>query len=143
MAGQLPAQIGDARGHRFFGSSILNIARDPRGATAVEFAAIAPVLLVFLLGIIELGRALWTQNALHYAVEEAARCASINAVNCGTSSQIQAFAADSSGASFSSSVFTATTASCGNQVTASYPMTLNIPFLSYSFTLTAQSCYPA
>ena len=48
----------------------------------------------------------------------------------------------SSGGSFASSVFTASTVGCGKQVSASYPMRLNIPFTSYAVTLTAQSCYP-
>jgi hypothetical protein len=36
-------------------------------------------------------------------------------------------------------VFTATAAGCGNKVTASYPMYLNIPFSSYAVTLTWDS----
>jgi Flp pilus assembly protein TadG len=115
---------------------------DQRGAGAVEFGIIATALILFILGLIETGRALWIHNALHYAVEEAARCASINATSCGSESQVQTFAATRSGASFATSVFTFTTAVCGNKVSASYPMTLNIPFVSYSVTLTAQSCYP-
>ena len=77
-----------------------------------------------------------------YSVEEASRCASINATACGSAGKVQAFAAARSGGSFASSVFTASTVGCGNQVSASYPMRLNIPFTSYAVTLTAQSCYP-
>jgi Flp pilus assembly protein TadG len=112
------------------------------GGAAVQFGIIVPALLLFLFGIIEIGRMLWTMNALHYSVEEAARCASINAVTCGSASQIAAFAAARSGGSFASSVFSATTTGCGNRVSASFPMRLNIPFSTYSLTLSAQSCYP-
>jgi Flp pilus assembly protein TadG len=115
---------------------------DRRGSAAAEFALVLTPLLLFLLGIIEIGRLMWTANALHYSVEEAARCASNNTATCGTASQIQTFAAGHSGEGFAASVFTATTPSCGNQVSASYPMALNIPFGTYSITLTAQSCYP-
>jgi Flp pilus assembly protein TadG len=113
-----------------------------RGGNTIEFGIIAPVFLVLLIGTIEGGRMLWTLNALHYSVQEAARCASVNTTTCGTSSQITAFAATRSGAGLSSSVFTSTVATCGNQVSANYPMPLNIPFFSSSITLTAQSCYP-
>ena len=113
-----------------------------QATTAIEFALLAPALFLFLLGIVEFGRALWTLNALHYSVQEAARCASIDAINCGNAQQIQAFAAGRSGAGFASSVFTASTASCGNKISASYAMHLYIPYANYSVTLTAQSCYP-
>ena len=116
--------------------------RDDAGNLAVEFGMLAPVFLLFLFGIMEGGRLLWTVNALHYSVQEAARCASINTVACGTSDQIKAYAAGRSGAQFASSVFTASTVACGRLVSASYTMPLNIPFMSHSISLSAQSCYP-
>jgi Flp pilus assembly protein TadG len=117
-------------------------ASDEAGNPAVEFGLLAPALLLFIFGIAEGGRLLWTVNALHYSVQEAARCASINKTTCGTSTQIQSFAAGRSGASFNASVFTATVTGCGNRVSASYTMPLNIPFMTHSISLTAQSCYP-
>jgi Flp pilus assembly protein TadG len=113
-----------------------------KGATAIEFGLIAPAFLLLVLGTIEFGRVFWTWNALTYSVAEASRCASIDTVHCGSASQIQAFAAARSGAGFSASVFAVKTASCGNQVSATYPMSLYIPFANYSVTLTTQSCYP-
>ena len=115
-------------------------ARDEAGNPAVEFGLLAPALLMFVFA--EGGRLLWNVNALHYSVQEAARCASINKTTCGSASQIQSFAAGRSGAGFDSSVFTATVAGCGNRVSASYTMALNIPFMAHSISLTAQSCYP-
>jgi Flp pilus assembly protein TadG len=112
------------------------------GGTAMEFALLAPAMLVLLIGTIEAGRMLWMLNALHYSVQEAARCASVNTTLCGTPTQIQTFAAGRSGAAFASSVFTATVAGCGNRVSASYPAHTFIPFVTQSITLTAQSCYP-
>ena len=55
--------------------------RNCRGAAAVEAALCLPVLMVALLGVIDFGRALWAQNALHYSVEEAARCGVVNAAS--------------------------------------------------------------
>jgi Flp pilus assembly protein TadG len=108
----------------------------------VEFALIATPLLLMLFGTVEVGRMLWLQNALNYSVDAAARCASIDANNCATSDQIKSYAASSAGASLTTSVFTWSKAACGNQVSASYPMSLAIPFAPISITLAAQSCYP-
>ena len=48
------------------------------GAAAVETALVLPVFLLCVFGISEIGRALWIQSTLQYAVEDAARCAAIN-----------------------------------------------------------------
>ena len=115
------------------------------GNTAVEFALVAPMLIMFLFGILKLGLALWYQNALDYSVAEAARCASDNPGTCGSSSQITSYAAATSGAGFASSVFTYTApaaGNCGYQVTASYPMSLAIPYMNLNVTLTSSACYP-
>jgi Flp pilus assembly protein TadG len=54
------------------------------GATTVEFALVGLLFFALILGVIEIGRVLWTYNALHYAVQQAARCASVNTTNCAT-----------------------------------------------------------
>jgi Flp pilus assembly protein TadG len=113
------------------------------GAVAEEFALTLPPLLMLLFGIMEIGRVLWTQNALNYSVAAAARCASIDTLVCNSASATQSYAAGISGAGFGSGVFSASTAACGNQVTASYPTAFDIPFASYSITLTASACYPS
>ena len=81
------------RQRSFWTGRITALTKDLRGSAAIQFGLVAPSLLLLLLGIMEIGRMLWTTNALHYSVEEAARCASINAATCGTSSKVQAFAA--------------------------------------------------
>ena len=43
------------------------------GSVAVEFALIIPVALAILVGIVEVGRALWIRTSLQFAVEEGAR----------------------------------------------------------------------
>ena len=118
------------------------LAKSRSGSTAVQMAFVAPAMLMFILGIMEVGRVMWLQNALNYSVVEAARCISNSPSTCGSASQTQSFAASQSGAGFASSVFTVTTASCGNKVTATYPVTLDIPFVNFSATLTSQACYP-
>jgi Flp pilus assembly protein TadG len=48
------------------------------GATALEFALAAPVALTLLLGTIETGRLMWTQNALEQGVAAAGRYAMVH-----------------------------------------------------------------
>ena len=117
-------------------------ARD--GAAAVELALLLPVFLVFLLGICEFGRALWTQSALQYAVEAAARCAAVNTTTCGTTSATQTYAAGQvNGITIPSTDFNVTSPSCGIQVSISYAFTLLVPkLIPWSMTINAQSCHP-
>ena len=117
--------------------------RDRRGATAVEFALILPPFLLLLLGVVEFGRALWTQSALHFAVEEAARCAGVDATNCATASQVQNFAvARAAGVGLTNAVFSLTTPACGKQVSATYAFPFVLANMFPNVTLTARSCFP-
>jgi Flp pilus assembly protein TadG len=47
------------------------------GTTAIEFALVAPVFLMFLFGIVEFGRLLWTEQALQQTAVAGARCMAI------------------------------------------------------------------
>jgi protein-S-isoprenylcysteine O-methyltransferase Ste14 len=85
-----------------------------RGAVAIEYAFVLPVLLLFLLGILECGRLYWTYTTLYHAAEAAARCGAVNATLCATTSQTQSYAAAQAyGLTVSASAFTAATAACG------------------------------
>lgn len=55
--------------------------RDERGAAAVEFAIVLPLLLVIVFGIIDFGRYLAVRNNLAAAVREGARLASAQATS--------------------------------------------------------------
>lgn len=122
-----------------------------RGAVAVEYAFVLPVLLLFILGILECSRLFWTYTTLYRAAEAAARCGAVNATLCATTSQIQSYAAAQAyGLTVNASAFTAATAACGMQVTASFPFTLVIPWISTAapsgafniITLSPAACYP-
>ena len=121
------------------------VGKDRRAAAAVELALAMPALCLFIFGIIEVGFALWVQNALDYSVASAARCASLNLIgtSCvGSPSQVTTYAANQSGAYLNSTAFTYTpTAACGCQVSASYTIALDIPWDSaLSVTLSSNSC---
>jgi Flp pilus assembly pilin Flp len=50
-----------------------NFLRDQTGSTAVEFALIALPLVLLTIGVVEVGRAIFTQQSLSYAVDHAVR----------------------------------------------------------------------
>ncbi|GAB2764900.1 TadE/TadG family type IV pilus assembly protein [Sinomonas soli] len=82
-----------------------------RGAAAVEFAIVLPVLLVLLLGIIDFGRAFSAQQTLTYAAREGARTM---ALGQGTTAALSAArsAAAPLGATLPDSAFTISPAAC-------------------------------
>ena len=47
------------------------------GTTAIEFALVAPIFMMFLFGTIEFGRLLWTEQALQETAIAGARCMAI------------------------------------------------------------------
>ncbi len=95
--------------------------QDGSGASAVEFAIVAPVFVLLLFAAIEGGLLLWTQLGLQHGVEVAARCASVNAGLCGSTAAIQDFAARQAfGLNVPPSTFSVSTPACGNQVSANY-----------------------
>ncbi len=50
---------------------------DTRGVAVVEFAFIAPILMMLSLGILDVGRAMHALNTMEYTAKEAARYASV------------------------------------------------------------------
>ena len=73
--------------------------------------------------------------------------ASVNTTTCTNATTTASYAADASGANFSSTVFTVTlNTTCGgksgNLVSASYAVALMIPFVDISLNLGSSACYP-
>lgn len=57
-----------------------------RGGALVEFAVVAPVMLIFLLGIVQFGLLLFAYHATDYAARLGARYASVRGSSCQDSS---------------------------------------------------------
>ncbi|HEX3652185.1 MAG TPA: TadE/TadG family type IV pilus assembly protein [Rhizomicrobium sp.] len=118
--------------------------KNQQGTSAIEFAFTAPIFMILIFVIIDAGLALWTQFGLENGVEAAARCAVVTPTTCASQANIQSYAAANSlGITVPGSTFTFTLASCGDQVSASYPYAFYSRYLGApSITLTAASCFP-
>lgn len=54
-----------------------------RGQGLAEFALVLPIFMVLLIGMVDLGRAIWANNSVANAAREAARFASVHGGSCG------------------------------------------------------------
>lgn len=81
--------------------------RGERGVTAVEFALVAPIFLLFVLGIIDLGRLFYVKNLMQYAVEQTTRYAMVNP--SASPATLEAYAQNQISGMFTGIVFTADT----------------------------------
>jgi len=122
--------------------------RHERGAAAVEYGLILPVMLLFVFGIIDIGRLMWTYTTLSRATEAAARCGAVDMNNCATVTQIKTRGVNEAwGLTIAPSAFTPTAAACGVHVVGTYSFVFAIPALMGAsplgtITLNATACYP-
>jgi Flp pilus assembly protein TadG len=116
------------------------------GATAVEFALVAIPVLWFMIGIMQTGYIVWTDNLLHVAVDAAARCGAVQSttVPCygGTTNNMIQTAnlvfEPMSGATFISN--TSCSGDGGSGLIGTYSVSI---LFVVNLSLTATSCYPA
>src|SRR5260370_16043735 len=98
------------------------------GATVIALAFVLTAFLGMIFGIINVARVTWTLGSLHYAVEAAARCASVNSTSCGSATAIQTYALSAyNGESLTGNPFTYSATGCGHTVKADYTYSLDIP----------------
>jgi Flp pilus assembly protein TadG len=124
----------------------MQLLKNDRGATVVEFALVAVPVLWFILAIIEFGYVMWADNLLHVSVDAAARCGAIQSTTppcAGSGLTNMTTTANTvfgplSGATFINNG--TCTADRGAGIVGTY--TINFVF-AVNLTLTAQSCYPA
>jgi Flp pilus assembly protein TadG len=73
MSKTMPKMIGLGDRNHAMRRLARRMRRDSRGSTIIEFAVVAPVLLLFILGIIETGAIFFGQSTLFYATQDIAR----------------------------------------------------------------------
>ncbi len=123
------------------------------GTTAVEFALVGPPFLMLLVGILSASVLVFSAASLHYAVQGAARCYSVNVSPCGTSPPNSAQCCTATTAQsyaqglykgVSSPTFTAAIISpgCGHQVNATLSLVLNAGMVKWTVPLNATACFP-
>lgn len=117
---------------------------DRCGASLVEAALVAPVILSVLFGGIEYGRMAWTLNTMNFAVQEAARCARVRPDVCTNPSTTASYAAQKTAPlDLPANIFTVTNAACGARVEASYAYPVTVGSLVFTQpTLRARACRP-
>lgn len=116
-------------------------ARSERGATAVEFGLLLPAFASLIVGTLYAGMVVYSATGLHSAVEQAARCYSVNATTCGSSDATVTYAGTQYHG-INSPTFTASTAACGHQVSGSVTVGLNDVYANLSIPLSATACFP-
>jgi Flp pilus assembly protein TadG len=121
---------------------LLSLRRNIAGGTAVETALLLPAFLTMILGGIAAGSIGFTVSSLNYAVEAAARCASVQTTVCTSSTAITTYAASKYSGPRVSPVFTYSTSGCGHTVSARATFSLNLVPQLLNLPLTATSCYP-
>jgi Flp pilus assembly pilin Flp len=122
--------------------SLKSLGRDQRGTTAVEFAIIAPVLILLLIGTIAVCLALYLVGSLHFAVEDGARCASVKTTICSDAATTVAYTRSRYFGPDVSPIFTYATAACGNSVSASVNYSMDVGFRTFVVPISATACFP-
>lgn len=108
--------------------------RSDRGATAVEFALLLPLLLLIVMGIVDFGRMLNAQQTLTNASREGARLVALGQPNVASRTQAAATGLSPVGVAITSSCPTGAGPASNGSVQASYSFQFT-PGLGYLVTL--------
>jgi len=113
---------------------------DRQGTTAVEFALIAPVFIALLFGMLGVCLALFLVASMHFAVEDGARCMSVN-TQCVDRATTEAYA-QSRYMGIGSPTFTYAAAACGNSVTGTISYSMDVGLRRFVIPVSATACFP-
>jgi len=116
--------------------------RNQDGTTAVEFAIIAPVFILLVIGTIGVCFAFFLVGSLHFAVEDGARCASVKTTICSDSATTIAYTQSRYLGPNVSPTFTYASAACGNSVSATVNYSMDVGFRTFVIPIRATACFP-
>lgn len=125
---------------------------DRRGVVALEFAVLAPLLIVMVLATIEVALLAWTQVALQLTATQTARCLGIGSTACTNAQQYAITTANNwlfTNAVTASGVLVVYNTLCSGApghytkvtITSQFAGTTPLPGILGGGTLTAQACY--
>jgi len=123
-------------------SLISRIRRCQAGGAAVEYALILPVFIILMVGGLSMGSVSMAANSLHYAVEDAARCAAVKTTVCSDSTKTTTYAQGRYSGPQISPQFSYSTAGCGHTVTATANYPVGLAVTTVNVPLSASACYP-
>lgn len=119
-----------------------NVRNDRRGTTAVEFAIVAPVFIMLVIGLLSTSMVLYAIGSLHYAVEEGARCASVRTTECTDPNTTLAYTKSHYYGPSSSPTFTFASLACGKSITGSTNYVMDLGLTRFTVPVTATACFP-
>ena len=117
--------------------------RSERGATAVEFVLVLPVLVLLTIGVINASLMLYAVSTMHYATEDAARWCMINSSTCTTGTVNTYAVSRYAGPAMSPNFILASPATCaGEQVTGAANFTFVTGLASITVPIASTACHP-
>ena len=122
--------------------SLLRFIRNSRGTTVIEFAIVAPVFFLMVVGGLYACIGVFTATSLQYAVERAARCSSVS-TTCATSSSTITYATNAyHGPVSPAPTFTTASPACGHQVNGTVSFVFNLGVSHSTVPISATACFP-
>jgi Flp pilus assembly protein TadG len=123
-------------------AALQRLMREEGGGAAVEYALVLPAFITLIVGALCAGQLAFAVNSLHYAVQDAARCAAVRTGVCDTSAHIVTYAQGRYAGPDISPAFSYSTGGCGHTVTASASYPIILAATTIDVPLAAAACYP-
>jgi Flp pilus assembly protein TadG len=123
------------------GSRASNFVGCNRATTAVEFGLVLPALAALTVGGLYAGLTVYSAAGLRSAVEQAARCYSVNSAQCSGAAATETYA-QSQYFGINNPAFTAVMAGCGHQVSGTVTVGFTVISSNLSVPLSASACFP-
>jgi Flp pilus assembly pilin Flp len=118
------------------------LGRCENGATALEYAFVLPAFITLLVGGICAANLAFAVNSLHYAVQDAARCAAVKTRVCTSSATTITYAQGRYSGPQISPTFNYSAAGCGHTVSASGSYPIILAAATIDVPISASACYP-
>jgi Flp pilus assembly protein TadG len=120
----------------------LDFIRSEKAASSAEFALVVFPFISIIMGIIGVGFMFWANTTLHYAAEDAARCASVKTTICADATSTQNYALSRYKGPAIAPAFSYAASGCGHTCTATATYPLNAGLFNFNVPLSASACFP-